>query len=100
MTSRTIGLDTKKITISRNVKIDENFVSQRRQNFAEFKVERAILPLLQSDSQNDNRFHELSSDDNIYNNSYQRPKHVIRFDDRDKMILRPRKNKNIEENYT
>lgn len=109
---------TRKITISRDVKFDENCIPEQRENFAQIKVnedeikiseneqEQGIQSVSQNDTSQTDNTQELSSDDstqsviNDLDETYHPPENFTLEDElRRGVTLRPRQNRNLEANF-
>jgi hypothetical protein len=107
--------NTRKITVSRDVKFDENGVPERRQNYSQIKISDAdlenehgqeVLSVPQNDTSHMDRIEELSSDDsmqsinNDFDESYNPPGQSTRAEgQRSNVTLRPRLDRNLEVNF-
>lgn len=107
--------NTRKITISRDVKFDENSVPEKRKNFTQLNIngegkERQALPPTQSDAQQSDTHYEdsvqeLLSDSSMQSiddndDSYYPPRCVtMDVEDDNRRTLRPRPNRNLEVNF-
>lgn len=101
--------NTKKITVSRDVKFDElSKVSEKKQNYAEINVDEQTLEdqrMMSSIIDKDDRIQDESSSDESMkstedNDKSYHPGWKIDMDKRSNMTLRSRKNKNMEVNLT
>lgn len=104
--------NTKKITVSRDVKFDElNSVTEKRQNYAEINIDRQsvgdqlMTSTIEGGSYENDTFQEESlSDDSMKSSedndvSYHPARNIV-VGERSNITLRPRNNRNMEVNLT